>query len=386
MEKLISTVVWAAIIQGLFLVVIYFFSKNHQSFANRLLGLFLFVIVYEAVYTFLPIDYFGGYSLGEYFSLPEVKIFFPLLFLHYILEKVGRSGRYRILLRIHYVLAFAFIGVTFFNIFLFLTKGVQIMEFLGESTAEFIFINLQNYTVLLAIVSLIISIKELKRYKNVVLKEYSDYDMLNINWLWQFILIMIPMVALWGAEMIWIFLGGGGNSPITSALWGVVIIFIYFVSYQAFKHKNLFDGISDTSEAIDDSIKQETIQEFSDPIIGKEDKTKIQKIQQHMETHEPYLDPSLSVHQLAKQLNMSVRELSILFNHKLDRHFFDFVNEYRINKAMEILRDPKKKDMTILEILYQVGFNSKSSFNTIFKKRTGETPTEFRRNYSLSAA
>ncbi|MEO0902667.1 MAG: helix-turn-helix domain-containing protein, partial [Bacteroidota bacterium] len=72
------------------------------------------------------------------------------------------------------------------------------------------------------------------------------------------------------------------------------------------------------------------------------------------------------------------RELSILINHKMGQHFFDFVNSYRIQSAVDILKDPTKKKVTILEILYEVGFNSKSSFNTAFKKHTGHTPTTYR--------
>ena len=71
-------------------------------------------------------------------------------------------------------------------------------------------------------------------------------------------------------------------------------------------------------------------------------------------------------------------DLSVLINHHLNQHFFDFINEYRIQKAMQILKNPSKKKLTILEILYEVGFNSKSSFNTAFKKHTNQTPTEFR--------
>jgi AraC-like DNA-binding protein len=54
------------------------------------------------------------------------------------------------------------------------------------------------------------------------------------------------------------------------------------------------------------------------------------------------------------------------------------VNEYRIQKAMNILKDKSKNDLTVLEILYEVGFNSKSSFNTSFKKYTNLTPTAYR--------
>lgn len=73
-----------------------------------------------------------------------------------------------------------------------------------------------------------------------------------------------------------------------------------------------------------------------------------------------------------------MRELSLLINHHLDQHYFDFVNEYRIHHSMRILKDPAQRDRTVLDILYAVGFNSKSSFNTSFKKLTGQTPTQYR--------
>jgi AraC-like DNA-binding protein len=76
---------------------------------------------------------------------------------------------------------------------------------------------------------------------------------------------------------------------------------------------------------------------------------------------------------------MNSRDLSVLINQNLHQHFFDFINEYRINAAKEILRNPSKKEFTILEILYEAGFNSKYSFNTAFKKHTGLTPTQFRK-------
>ena len=95
---------------------------------------------------------------------------------------------------------------------------------------------------------------------------------------------------------------------------------------------------------------------------------------------EPFLEPSLTIQELAHQVNIPVRDLSVLINHHINQHFFDFVNEYRVKKAMTILKDPTKKEVTDLEILYEVGFNSKSSFNTAFKKHTGNTPTEYRKS------
>ena len=133
------------------------------------------------------------------------------------------------------------------------------------------------------------------------------------------------------------------------------------------------------------AIANNADQDTGDP-LNPEIEESITHLRSFMEVEEPYLNPSISVYDLSKQIKMPVRDLSILINHHLNQHFFDFINEYRIDKAKEILQDPGKKELTVLEILYDVGFNSKSSFNTAFKKYTHLTPTEYRRKYLKTAS
>ena len=97
-----------------------------------------------------------------------------------------------------------------------------------------------------------------------------------------------------------------------------------------------------------------------------------------MQTHKPYLEPELTLDQLASQLSLKPRLLSQAINEIRQQTFFDFINHFRIDEATRLLTNPKDKKITVLEVLYKVGFNSKSSFNTLFKKYTGLTPTEFR--------
>jgi AraC-like DNA-binding protein len=66
----------------------------------------------------------------------------------------------------------------------------------------------------------------------------------------------------------------------------------------------------------------------------------------------------------------------------MGQNFYDFINRHRIDEASRLLTNPADEKITILEVLYEVGFNSKSSFNTLFKKYTGLTPTEFRKKQS----
>nr|WP_271711528.1 helix-turn-helix domain-containing protein [Marinigracilibium pacificum] len=98
-----------------------------------------------------------------------------------------------------------------------------------------------------------------------------------------------------------------------------------------------------------------------------------------MESERPYLDFELTLSKLAHQFNTTEKDLSILINHQIGKHFFDFINDYRVKEAKSILEDSQKKKVTILEIVYESGFNSKSSFYSAFKKVTGKTPTEYRK-------
>lgn len=114
---------------------------------------------------------------------------------------------------------------------------------------------------------------------------------------------------------------------------------------------------------------------------NEEDKH-ITRIKEFMVTEQPFLDPEFTIKTMADQLDMEVRELSLLLNNSFQQNFYDFLNLYRIEKAKELLKDPINKKLTILEILYSVGFNSKSSFNTSFKKLSGLTPTQYRQKFN----
>lgn len=148
----------------------------------------------------------------------------------------------------------------------------------------------------------------------------------------------------------------------------LALIVICWYVFKALKYPELFNGVDSKTQLVTTSIDKKIV-------LNSEE---ISQLTSYMGTEKPYLHPSLYIRNLAEELNMNSRDLSILINQKLNQHFFDFVNEYRIKEAMNILRNPNKKDVTILEILYEVGFNSKSSFNTAFKKHTRKTPTEFR--------
>ncbi len=107
----------------------------------------------------------------------------------------------------------------------------------------------------------------------------------------------------------------------------------------------------------------------------------LKKLRKIVETDKLYLDPNLKLENLSSRLGISRKVLSQLINEVLEENFKSFINTYRINEAKKKLTDPAEKDFVLLKIIYETGFNSKSVFNTAFKKHTGLTPSEYRKKY-----
>jgi AraC-like DNA-binding protein len=104
---------------------------------------------------------------------------------------------------------------------------------------------------------------------------------------------------------------------------------------------------------------------------------------QLMDSEKLFLDSRLSIKTVADKLGMSVNHLSQVINQQSGKNFFRFINEYRVEEAKKLLLDQSNQKYTILAIAYDCGFNSKSSFNTIFKQYTGKTPSDFIENSKI---
>ncbi len=106
----------------------------------------------------------------------------------------------------------------------------------------------------------------------------------------------------------------------------------------------------------------------------------VNKIRKYMVIEKPYLDRELTIYDLSNQLKISKHILSEVINEHMGMNFYNLVNEYRIKEVKERMESDDYRQLTILAIAYDSGFNSKSSFNTIFKEKTGQTPSEYLSN------
>jgi len=141
---------------------------------------------------------------------------------------------------------------------------------------------------------------------------------------------------------------------------------VYLTSFRLIKNSGFFKQAT-----LEDTTKYK-----SSSLSPDQKENILSRLAQVMATEKPFLNPTFSLPDLADKLKTSVHQLSQVINESLDKNFFELTAEYRVNEAKRLLKD--QPNIKIEEIAEQVGYNSKSSFNTVFKKITGMTPSEFR--------
>jgi AraC-like DNA-binding protein len=219
----------------------------------------------------------------------------------------------------------------------------------------------------------------LKKAKKVYLENYAGASLESLNWLFQFSVALSLFFVIALLKNVFKFTYYPNileGLKVGLTIFELIIIFWYL--YKALNNPDLFRNINSKLKLVSDIILED--KDCSTMAIDERvHSSELLKLKQYMLEEKPFLNPSLTIQEVSKDIKIPVRELSVLINHNLEQHFYDFVNAYRIGYATDILKDGTKNKVTILEILYAAGFNSKSSFNTAFKKYTGHTPTEYRK-------
>lgn len=197
---------------------------------------------------------------------------------------------------------------------------------------------------------------------------YSNAEKISLNWL-HFVLHSFMALGILG--ILQLFLPRTGHSTLY-AISGMLFItllfvFVYRSLYLALKHGQNIMGIS----------VQEKEKYADSPLSDSQRVVLAEQLTTLFSSKQLYQNPNLTIGDVAIQLGVTAKLLSQVINQTFHQHFFDFVNTYRIDKSKEMLSNPENS-MNVQEIMYAVGFSSKSSFNTIFKRKTKKTPTQFR--------
>lgn len=149
---------------------------------------------------------------------------------------------------------------------------------------------------------------------------------------------------------------------------------IYFISYKAFSQPQIFQDIEKLLPKPKPAIK------YASSKLSEDKLSEIQsRLEQLMRNEKRYLKGDLNIQEMANSLEVSRQYLTQVINEKMECNFNDYINAFRVEEFKQRSKNTKYKNYTLLALALESGFNSKTSFNTIFKKHTGMTPSQYRK-------
>ncbi len=249
----------------------------------------------------------------------------------------------------------------------------------------------------------ILSFLMIVAYSARIKQSYSSLDKISLSWLRTIFLLFFTLFSIF-IFFIFFSVQFGIEREIVSVLFLWCALITSVMAFKAILQPEIFLQIEIAHQAelirTGQNIDQETPSSTPDILQngnGMLQKEKYRKsfliderasviahqLVQLMETKRPYLEPEITLPQLAEMLNVSPNDLSQVINREMKKCFFDFVNEYRVQEAKKLLSSPKYGHLSILGIALDAGFNSKSAFYNAFSKYIGMTPSGFRKQCEL---
>jgi AraC-like DNA-binding protein len=221
----------------------------------------------------------------------------------------------------------------------------------------------------------VLCIIEIRRYSQHIKTNFSDIERIDLTWL-KMLAIGFLAIRAWAVLvgvliLLSVSFGVSTNFEMMGLLGNyTTFIMVSILIFFGLGHSSVFEGIE---------VKHSNLAKGELPKDKLKDTLK-KHLVEYMDHEKPYLIHALTLDKLAAQLKIQPRILSHIINRDFACNFFEFINSYRVEESKRLLADPNNAEKNMLDIMYDVGFNSKATFNTLFKKKVGMTPTEYRKD------
>lgn len=226
---------------------------------------------------------------------------------------------------------------------------------------------------ILTFILIVKSIKQLKRYEKELLNNYAEIEGRNLSWLRNTFIAGLLLTGIWFFLSLSDYSTEYFSLTLAYIVWLGVSVLILWIGYSMLIQQGLLDStIFAISEKPQDTLP--TVNELS----SKTDEH-YERILHFMEVDKLYQNPNLSMSILSEKSGLSNGYVSQIINQKRKQNFFDFINSYRVEDVKQKIIDPQYSHYTLLGLAQDAGFKSKSTFNAVFKKMTGKTPSQFRK-------
>jgi AraC-like DNA-binding protein len=369
-------------------------TRRTNRLANRLLA----AAVLSFALHLLSVAYYSSGSVDRWphffgVTQPVLFLFGPLLFL-YAATASDRDRRLRWSDLLH---ALPFVATTIASIPIYLLSGsdkVALFSAIQQGQLPPLVLVTDPLKLLSGIVYSVATLQLLRRHRRVIAENYSSLERRNLNWLqW----LVFSGAAIWALAVGFsLFEGSGGSTPINPDLLIALslTVLIYGIGYMGSRQPEIFrfataeyeipSGAVQDEDISDDSVSDANDVPDASPRVSRSALTPrmakqlTEKLLAAMENERPYRNENLTLADLATQLGTSPHRLSEVLNGSLNATFYDFVNGYRVREVQARLISDEGAQRTYLALALDAGFASKSTFNAVFKKHTGMTPSEFR--------
>ena len=359
-------------VQGLFLSLFIFRKKENHS-ANLLLAFLIFAFSLDLSNSFLM-------ASKLYINFPHllgITIGFPYLYgpLIYLYIKIIGSEKkeFKKQYWLHFI-PFLVVLIASFSLFFFEDAAFKI----GLYERKFEILAGTIISLLIpfhGIIYTYFSIKEIRKFNKKLKYSYSNLDKVSLSWL---AYLTFGTLVIWSivvlSYIISAIFGHGANYGF--AIYYGVAVFVYLIGYKSLTQPEVY--ILDKVKA-DINEPEKTVKSYKKSSLSKEKADDyLLRLITLFDTEKVYRNSNLTLGELSKNIEISQHNLSEVINTKLNKTFYDFVNKYRVEEVQQKIIDGDAEKYNLLSIAFDAGFSSKSSFNSTFKKITGQTPTEFR--------
>ncbi len=389
------------VVQAVFLALALMAAKKSNRRANRYLALMLIVFGLDLFNEFLDNSLYGLEML-EFMVITFTTdlLYGPLVWL-YVRCITGQPLRLK---GLHP--AWLFVPWAVHSMFIWprlqLVQDPALLELypqllLGNQIQPFLMIALvRPISVVLTFTYLILSLRALQTYAEVVRDNFSYKEGVELKWLRR---LLVALLIVFAVYVFWILFSDFFQlTAVVDVLLNIsIVVVIYALGFFGIRQPLIFSRLKrapstdksdnpDAAMAVDSGALSESLDLESSP-AEKYAKSSLstegaevlaRELGRFMREKQPYLNNDLNLPQLASLLGVSANHLSQVINEQFSMNFFDFINRHRIEAAKQQLLELDPKRYTILGLALDSGFNSKSAFYTAFKKYTGITPLQFR--------
>lgn len=330
-----------------------------------------------AMAAFIGSGMFVNYPWLIGFDYPITMLYGPLLYLY--TETLVRDGHHFNRRELtHFI---PFVALLLFTIPLFLMPYEEKIALVGEHGGIDYGPNFITHIKVVFNLSYIpVILLQLRRYQTKAKDAYSTIEQRNLDWLQGFIYAFL-ILALVSVVIHFLSSMAGSQDKYADYMLLAVTIFVYSIGYMGLRQAEFF---ARHEVQVETNSTQESEVEITDSYsksgLSEERGTELmEQLERLMEDKKPFTNNELSLRDLSEMMGITPHNLTEIINRFAGKNFYDFVNSYRVEEVKQRLQQPESTNLTMLALGMDAGFNSKSSFNSVFKKHTGMTPSEFKK-------